>query len=104
MAETEAEHRRLVEARLVDSHCADQKAFHNEVTRGQILATFITISALIAGTVTALYGHEIAGSILGASGIGGIAVTLILGRNARQESGNPPDQAGQKEQKPKRRK
>ena len=88
MAESEAEHRRLIEARLVDSHCADQKAHHDEVTRGQVLATVITISALIAGSVTALHGYQIAGSILGASGIGGIAVTLILGRNARQESQN----------------
>ncbi len=91
MAEAESVHRRQIESSVVESHCQDQRAFHSEVLRGQILATAITVVALVAGAYTAVSGHEWAGGVLGCAGIGGIAINLILGRNAKQESAPKPD-------------
>lgn len=102
MAERESSHRQQIEVKIVDSHCADQTAFHVEVKRGQVLATAITIFAIAAGAYTANQGHEIAGGILGAAGIGGIAINLILGRNARPANSGAEEEAPT--EPPKRRK
>ena len=47
---------------------------------GQVCALIITLSAIVAGVYTASTGHEIAGSIIGVGGIGGIVTTFIAGR------------------------
>jgi uncharacterized membrane protein len=81
MAEQEAEHRRSAESRIIDAQILDMNKQHSDTRCGQICALLITLSALAIGAYTARAGHEIAGSIIGVGGIGGIVTTFILGRD-----------------------
>jgi uncharacterized membrane protein len=88
MAEHEAEHRRQMETKIVDAQIQHNNKQFSEARCGQICALSITLAALAAGVYTAVNGHEIAGSIIGVGGIGGIVTTFIFGRVARES----PDQ------------
>jgi len=48
------------------------------------------------GRLTAMNGHEIAGSLIGVGGIGGVVTTFILGRVSREPE---PEEAPKNEQK-----
>lgn len=52
---------------------------------GQFFAFIIAISAIIAGSITAILGYEWAGSLIGVSGIGGIVYTFIHGRKEHKK-------------------
>jgi len=95
-AESEAHHRRAMESRIVEAEIADRKAHYSEARCGQLCALVIALAALGAGSYTALNGKEIAGSVLGLSGIGGIVTTFIMGRQASK----PRDEPDSQEEKP----
>jgi uncharacterized membrane protein len=101
-AEDEAKHRRSLEAQVVNAQIEDRVSHRKESKRGQLCALFITLGALTAGAFTAYTGHEMAGSILGIGGIGGIVTTFILGRAKHDPSSAPPP--SQVEAKGRRRK
>jgi uncharacterized membrane protein len=82
MAEQEAEHRRKTESAIVNAQIEHFNKQFSESRRGQICALIITLAALAGGVYSAIQGHEIAGSIIGVGGIGGIVTTLILGRRS----------------------
>jgi len=104
LAEGEAEHRRKMETTVLAAQIADSRATDNEARCGQICALIITIASLIAGSYTAMHGHEIAGSILGVGGIGGIVTTFVLGRNHSTSEGQLPETAKADTKKKKKRK
>jgi uncharacterized membrane protein len=85
MAEREATHRQDIERGLVELQITDSQRRFSESRFGQICALLITLSGMGVGAYTALHGHEIAGSILGVGGIGGIVTTFILGRPKQQQ-------------------
>jgi uncharacterized membrane protein len=66
--------------KVVDAHVRHDDKQFAEARCGQICALVITLSAIVAGVIAAMYGHEIAGSVIGVGGIGGIVGTFILGR------------------------
>ena len=101
MAEAEAKHRHEVESQIVESNCAEARAYHTEISRGQLFGLVITLMALVVGAYVAVQGREVAGSILGTGGISAIVLTFILGRNAK--SGNGGDAPNSNVVKPKRR-
>ena len=80
-AESEAQHRREMERLIIDAQIEDRKHYYREARCGQICALIITLAALATGSYTALNGHEVAGSVIGIGGIGGIVTTFILGSN-----------------------
>jgi uncharacterized membrane protein len=84
MAEQEAEHRRKTEEKIVNAQIEYSNKHFAEARCGQICALLITLSALAAGVYTAVNGHEIAGSVIGVGGIGGIVTTFIFGRRDKQ--------------------
>ena len=84
MAENEADHRRAMERRLVEAHCSERVSYHAEVLRGQICALLIVVTALAIGGYTIAQGHDWPGALLGTGGMGGIVLTFILGRKAKQ--------------------
>jgi uncharacterized membrane protein len=102
MAEQEAEHRRSAERTIIDAQIVDMNKQHTESRRGQICALVITLAALAAGVYTAMAGHEVAGSIIGVGGIGGIVTTFILGRQTPSHQ-EPPQPEIQRQQPKKRR-
>ena len=79
--EAEAEHRRHMEKSVMEA----QVRFHDkqflEARMGQICALIISLAGIMAGTYTAINGHEWAGSAIGVGGIGGIVATFIAGRS-----------------------
>jgi uncharacterized membrane protein len=84
MAEKEAEHRRATETTIVAAQISHHNKQFLEARCGQLCALVITLAALGAGVYTAVQGHEIAGSVIGVGGIGGIVATFILGRAKRE--------------------
>lgn len=93
MAEQESEHRRKTEATIISAQIEHYNKQFSEARCGQICALIITLVALAGGVYTALQGHEVAGSIIGVGGIGGIVTTFILGRrsNDATENGSPQE-------------
>jgi len=107
MAEKEAEHRRATETTIVSAQINHYNKQFLEARRGQFCALVITLAALGAGVYTAIHGHEIAGSVIGVGGIGGIVATFILGR-AKREAGEDevqpqPPPSGTRKRKDRRR-
>ena len=88
-----SEHRRKTEATIISAQIEHYNKQFSEARCGQICALIITLVALAGGVYTALQGHEVAGSIIGVGGIGGIVTTFILGRrsNDATENGSPQE-------------
>lgn len=85
MAEREAEHRRKTEELIVQAQINHDNNNFSESRCGQLCALTITVVAILAGVATAIHGQEIAGSVIGVGGIGGIVTTFILGRNKSKD-------------------
>lgn len=102
MAEQEAEHRRAAENTIIAAQIKDRNKQYSESRCGQLCALAITLAALAAGAYTAVMGHEIAGSVIGVGGIGGIVTTFLLG-SASRSSDDPPKPPQQPKSKPTRK-
>jgi len=70
----------------LESDIKHQKRRDCEAKIGQFCALTIAVSVIIGGAITAIYGHEWAGGVIGVSGIGGIVYTFIHGRAEKQQS------------------
>ena len=103
MAEDEAGHRRKIENAIVDAQIQNNRHQFSESRRGQLCALTITIAAIVAGVYTANQGHEIAGSIIGVGGIGGIVTSFILGRHKPKVPETPPKEPDKSESKQKQK-
>lgn len=95
MAEDEAKHRREMERCIVEAQVESDKRDHLEARRGQVCATIIALAFLVAATYCAMYGHQIAASVIGASGISGIVTTFIIGRRQTSPEAESPPQKQQ---------
>jgi uncharacterized membrane protein len=84
VAEKESEHRRSIEQALVRSDIEQEVRDSHEA---QVCALIITLAAIGAGSFTALHGHEIAGSVIGIGGIGGIVTSFLIGQVRRSQDG-----------------
>ncbi len=51
-----------------------------ERRRGQYLAFVICLAAIIGGTWAGVVGHQLAGSVIGGTGLAGLAAAFIYGR------------------------
>jgi len=94
VAEQEAEHRRSLEQAVVRSEMEQEERRSHERKRGQLCALIITLSAIAAGSYTAIHGQEIAGSIIGVGGIGSIVTTFLIGNKKKEPA--PEDEQKQK--------
>ena len=103
MAETENDHRRQMERSIVQGGLASQKSQFSEARVGQICAAIITIAALGLGCYTALNGHDVTGGVLGASGVGGIVTTFVLGRSTSRNPESPENKKPLSKQAARRR-
>jgi uncharacterized membrane protein len=101
MAEDEAEHRRKIENAIVDAQIQNNRHQFSEARSGQLCALTITLVAIVAGVYTANQGHEIAGSIIGVGGIGGIVTTFIFGRHKPKVPETSPKEPDKLSNKPK---
>jgi len=85
MTEAQGNHRRELETKKLESDIKHQKRRDCEAKIGQFCALTIAISSIIGGAITAIYGYEWAGSVIGVSGIGGIIYTFIHGRTEKKQ-------------------
>ncbi len=73
MAESEVRHRQEFEK-------INLTATIRETKIGQILGFLIGVTTIVAGTISAINGAEIAGTVIGSSGVAGLVSVFILGR------------------------
>lgn len=82
MAEAESLHRREHEAKQLTGQIEDKHAERKERRRGQVFGLVIALGVLVSATSLAVYGYELAGSILGAAGMTGVVSVFVYGRRA----------------------
>jgi uncharacterized membrane protein len=79
MAERQSEHRQKMESEVVQRNMEDQRL-------GIVFAFFIAMGVLAVTLFCVRWEHEIVGTLIGSSGIGGIITAFIYGtRSNRQE-------------------
>lgn len=87
MAEKEQKHRQrqqkkhLAEELKIVKYGAETERI--DITRGQIFGFFIGITAIVAGTITALLGQPIVGGLIGFGGVAGLVSVFIIGRSGK---------------------
>jgi len=77
MTEAEGHHRRELEKQKVSAEISSLQRADSLITRAQIFAFIIAIITVISGCITAILGAQIAGSIIGTTGIVGIIGAFI---------------------------
>jgi len=80
MAEEEANHRRRLENELVQGQFFEARRYRLAELLGMIFAFLIGVFGLSCATYCAVHGAQIAGSVIGAGGIGGLVTAFIMGR------------------------
>ena len=77
MTEVESNHRRAFEKEKLLAEVNNLQRGDELLARAQIFAFVISIATIIGGCATAIFGAEIAGSIIGTSGIVGIIAAFL---------------------------
>lgn len=75
--ETESNHRRELEKQKLLAEVNNLQRGDELIARAQVFAFVISIVALIGGCITAIFGAQIAGGIIGVSGLVGIITAFI---------------------------
>ena len=78
MAEQQAKHRQGLEKAVIESDIKDSKT-------GLILGFIIGTIAIISGTVCIIYGHSIAGGVLGGSAVPALTAVFVYGSKQRRK-------------------
>jgi uncharacterized membrane protein len=78
MAETQAKHRQTLEKAVVDADTRDSKL-------GLFFGFIIGVVAILAGAVCIIYGHSIAGGVLGGSAVPGLTAVFVYGSRQRRK-------------------
>ena len=77
MAEEQAKHRQGLEKVVIESDIKDSKT-------GLYFGFIIGLVAIISGTICIVYGHSIAGGVLGGSAVPGLAAVFVYGSRQRR--------------------
>lgn len=82
MAENEGNHRRSLEVSGQKAQIEHIERRDYEARRGQIFAFMISIITLISGAWIIKNGHDVPGTFVSLSGLGGIVTAFIYGRKS----------------------
>lgn len=77
MAEEQAKHRQGLEKVVIESDIKDSKT-------GLYFGFIIGLVAIISGTICIVYGHSIAGGVLGGSAVPGLTAVFVYGSRQRR--------------------
>jgi len=80
MAEKEGDHRHRMETKAVDAEIHGLKCETIDTRIGQIFGLVIGLTTVLAGTYAAVQGSQVAGSLIGTSGVVGLVSAFIVGR------------------------
>lgn len=86
MAHVEGEHRRQMESKALDGNIEGMRRQFQEARIGQFCGLALGVICVLAGTFAVLRGHDVAGTLIGGAGLGGIVTAFIVGRSKN----NPP--------------
>ena len=78
MAETQSRHRQEIEKSIINSDIRNSKL-------GLWLGFFIAMAAIVSGTISILGGHAVSGTIIGGSGVAGLAAVFVYGSTQRRK-------------------
>lgn len=81
MAEAEAAHRRSIETQFVAIQGRDQAAYRRSELFGQVFGLMIGLAYAVGAVYAAVHGAQIAASIFGTAGVGGLVTAFIMGRH-----------------------
>lgn len=73
------EHNQFIEKKNLENN-------HKQITTGQFLGFFICLAALTSGTICALLGAVIPGSLFGTAGVAGLAAVFIYGSKKKSQT------------------
>lgn len=90
MAETEGEHRRRMEDKMLDAQVESMRRGYREGRLGQIFAFSIAAIFLVGGSYVAIHGQPWAGGVFGSVGIASIVSAFIWGRTKKKEPEERP--------------
>jgi len=76
--EKQTNHRHFLEKKNLENS-------HNQIKTGQYLGFFICLSSIISGTICALYGAILPGSLFGTAGVAGLAAVFIYGSKKKEK-------------------
>jgi hypothetical protein len=77
MAEEQAKHPQGLEKVVIESDIKDSKT-------GLYFGFIIGLVAIISGTICIVYGHSIAGGVLGGSAVPGLTAVFVYGSRQRR--------------------
>ena len=83
MTEAESNHRRDLEKQKLLAEVSSLQRGDALISRAQIFAFIIAIVTIVGGCITAINGSQVAGSIIGTSGVIGIIGAFI--KNSKRE-------------------
>ena len=83
MWESEAEHQRGLQTKVLEAEISDIKSARAEARIGQFLGFLVVAIALISGSLVAVYGSAWVGGLISVSSIVGLATAFIRGRSPR---------------------
>lgn len=85
MTEAESNHRRELEKQKLLAEVSSLQSGDALISRAQVFALIIAILTIVGGCITAILGAQIAGSIIGIAGVGGI-ITAFIKNSKRDKS------------------
>ena len=82
--EKQTRHRHFLEKKNLENS-------HNQIKTGQYLGFFICLASLISGTICALQGAILPGSLFGTAGVAGLAAVFIYGSKKKEKEVKKPE-------------
>jgi len=84
MVESESQNRQNKERMSLDAEIYSLRHQHIEIHMGQIFGFSIGIFSIGAGTYCAINGAQLAGALIGSSGVIGLVSVFIMGRSDKK--------------------
>jgi len=83
--ERQVQQRFKVETDILDSDRTRMDLDYAERRRGPYLAFVLCLAAIVGGTWAGVVGHQVAGSVIGGTGLAGLAAAFIYGRSSSEK-------------------
>jgi uncharacterized membrane protein len=83
MAEKEQSHRHEMDEKVTSAQINDLRRSRLENNLGQVFGLVIGLSAIFAGSYTALKGSQVVGGLIGTAGVAGLVSAFVLGKDGK---------------------
>jgi uncharacterized membrane protein len=83
MAEKEQNHRHEMDMKVASAQINDLRRNRLENNLGQVFGLVIGLTAIMAGSFTAIKGSQLAGGLIGTAGVAGLVSAFVLGKDGK---------------------